>query len=1612
MAKKNKGLGNTASVSTRTFNKGMVKDLNKSLISEGAYLHARNAINNSKTGDMGVIENEPSNLLCARIPYTVIGSIHLYEDKWAIFSTDDVNSEIGLFEEDLCKYTTVVNDSCLNFKKSNLITGVARENFECEWIIYWADNLNPDRRMSIDNPPYIQIPDPNNTDPNCNVTIDSPNLDCDKIRIARTVKQPCIKIKPAGYGGELLNGSYQVAIAYLENGLRVTDYSNLSNIVSLFDHSNVNGNIEIHIDNLDENYDTYELVVLSFINNKLVAKRIGEYSTNQSDISIDRIDPSLISVPLEFLLLDIPAYEKSEAIFKNGPYLLRVAPTTKFDFNYQILANQIEAEYVVVKYPANYYRNAGVNVGYMRDEVYSFFIRWVYDTGDKTSSFHIPGRPPQGNDLTTVPSNVYGGTEYLFESTNTAGTPLPDSGTTSDGGIIFKKGRMAYWQSTEKYPDDKPEVWGNLCGDYIRHHKFPDNSIINHFEQGGQYINVLGIRFKNIPFPVDNQNNPIKGIVGYEILRGSREGNKTVLAKGLINNMGTYRNYDNNGNFETIYYQNYPYNDLRKDPFLSVSKLKNDKDNDVLGGNVQSYGGSWYKRNSFSFHSPDTQFKHPFLSAKELKIYNNHFGDTEGVFVSPYKHPRFKIINNAAFFISILVGLGLAFKKLKGEEKTIITSGNTTDTVFIPAPTGSTNAVGAGAAAAGVGTINGNIAAISASYGAGIESLLALGGFSGIAKPGNATAATSILVSNLIPGLNSSVIYEFDPVGFGLPGFLKQANSTASFLAFWGQNTDDFIELIKNFSAYRHHVTAYQSHAFYNHYSSEQVQGFKIENASYIKDRLHSFDNITINNLFRNGFIALKTTQQLPDPVITDDSRFTMGQSIGVDESNLNKHFKKGKASSHYVALKQKLRNQYGQLEGIIQVPTASCFKAWETDLSNPPNATSDIIFGGDTYIGRYTEKNTFFYFFDWLYDMPDGLEYDYLLRKMIPFPTYWMNTDDYQINDFFNGVFSGLCDDSDSPSGDIDSSGILPNSFHNFETSYNTNIDDNTNNWLCNGGISLIVKDAFMYLFNSGVRDFFVESEVNVEYRDWGDKEEERHYDPYLHTAYSELFRTDRIKILNYYKYDYSLSISRYYQAYSSVSSLHARDYDPNKAETCYTHYAKRILYSLPQQLEAKKDYWSIFLVDNYKDFTSRITTVKPVAKNGAFILFETEAPVQFLGVDTLETDLGTKITLGDGGLFKQALQNVVNTDSSYEYGSCQNRLSVINTPAGLFWISQNQGKIFQYANTLIEISAKGMKWWFEEFLPYKLLEDFPNFELTDNTVIGIGTHSIYDNNNSLLYFSKKDYKVKPEYKGLINYISNDDFEINGLPIKLGDLRYFDSASWTVSYDPKTQSWISFHDWHPSFMLPSKNSFMTILNDSIWTHNNRCDSYCNFYGVDYPFEVEVVNPTGQNVNTLKSIEYLMEVYEWADNCVDKHHVLDFNFDRAVVYNSEQVSGELRLNLKPKNDPIATLSYPRTNFNNIDILYSKEEQKYRFNQFWDITDNRGEFSNARRDIWVTEANGYIKSLNPLNLNYQKNNLERKRFRHYEASLLLKRRVSGAHNMQLKLINNKNQYSIR
>jgi len=1630
---------NTGKAESHSFDKSLEEDISGMHLSPNVWTHARNAVSNTEHGDLGELSNEQSNKFCAAAPYTIMGLIYITADRWAIFSTDEIDSEIGLFEEGLCKYTTIVNDKCLNFSKLHLITGVSKENHDCTWEIYFADSNNPDRALNIDNVPWKQTC---TTDiSGCITCVDTPDLDCDEIRLAPLITNPCFRVEKGPQSGELLNGSYFVVGAYVINEQRISDYSVPSNVQALFHHSGIAGSLEVIVESMDERFDEFELVLVQVRALKTIAKKIGIYSTRQSRISLDITDERYETIPLNLIPLRNGIVDNSDAIFQNGDYMLRCGPRDKFDFNYQPLANQISSQWVSVEYPADYYRKGGSKTNYLRDEVYPFFIRWVYDTGDKTPSFHIPGRFPRlfvvglkngtMEDAGYITGESLSGDTLLFQTLNTASLTSTPGTVLSDGGVVIAKGDMAYWQSSELYDDDTPAMWNatyvdpvtginiggttntnfDLCNRPIRHHKFPANvlagtssDVANHFNIGGSKIRIMGIEFSNIKPPVDNNGLPITNIVGYEILRGTREGNKSIIAKGIINNMRPYN--IGGGTGRTGLYPNYPYNHKGADNFI----------NSVPG----------VSPNHFTFHSPDTSFKDPFLSAKEVSTYCEFNGVVDGKFEYPDKHPKHQLITDTAFLVAMIAGVGYALIKKNGIYSTahhsarnlhlgstgqITLAGYTNGAGFWAAPgvaagNGGVPILSSVVGAATVGVTTGLLGSLEGAKQAGADIGAAITSTGSIAKDAIITLANTTQAASSLPGIMGSYTTLTTEGGTDnqMPNVLTAFSTISLFGLAMSEGGDVILRLIRALSPYQQYALQYNSHCFYNIAVPNQIGNRRhaINEALYLDTDLQDLGTLwRINNLYRGRSVALEVAGAISQCLNPDDS-----QQLVQDHSKPTKVAFTSNASSHYVGLKQRLRNQYGQLDGIIQIPATTC-------MTPIAQTTTNVIFGGDTYIGRHTEKNTMFFFYDWLHGQPDAEEFNYKEHQMIPDPKYWMDTYRYDMNEFFSGIVSSLLSFNLS---------LLPLASDKYKLD-------------CGGSspLQLIKKECYMYLFNSGVRDFFVESEVNIDLRDHGDPPYERHYDPYGFSNIFALFNSAIIKSGNYFKYDYSLSVSRLYNAVISWGHIHRRDYDPTIAEDCYVYRPNRVIYSLRQNLENKKDYWKVFLPNNYQDFKSRVTAIKPINKNGALILFENESPVQFQGVDTLQTSLDTKLTIGDGGLFSQPLQNMLNADASYEYGSCQDRLSVVNTASGIFWMSQNQGKIFQIQNGVQEISAFNNKWWLATYLPYVLTQDpmFINqpFELTDNPVAGIGCQAIYDNQSQTVYFCKKDYALKTDLLDTVTYAGADDFLVNGiLPIKLGDPLYFNKASWTISYDPKTKAWIGYHDWHPDLLMPAKNNFLSISQvgfyidalgntiqapNGIWRHNDRCDSYCNYYGIDYPFEVEYATVTPQVVNTLRSVEYFMEVYKYDNNCYDRYHVLDFNFDEAIVYNSEQCSGLLKLNLSPKNNAPEIITYPRINPINIDILYSKVEQKYRFNQFWDITDDRGEFNiAAERMIFNTEMNGYIQNLNPNNLDYNKLQTQRKKIRHYKNTVLLRRTVCGNRNMLVSLSNNKNLMSPR
>ena len=1496
---------------------GLVRDYTDGQGAEHTYTRCKNGTSVLPDGQKGTGRHtEPATLAETVVPYTLIGRIPLHGDIWWLFSTNNTISEIGEYNESTGSYITKLNDTItlaaglpgMGFKTTHLITGAARRNFDCGFDVYWSDSLNPDRMVDT----QYKYPDPwvqnCTTIAACITCVDTDKIDIEQLRLSPQFSVPCLQLSKSTGSGTLLNGSYQVALRFAINSIPCTDFVALSNIQAIFAHNNSAGAVVLSISGINTEttviFPEIEIVVVSMVNFQVQAKRLGIYSSSQQTIYIDNLDQELQNIDIKLLPVSNPIIDKSDAIYAVSSYLTRVGTYEKPEFNYQPLANNIIAKWACIEYPDDYYHKGGnngfpMNVGHMRGERYAYFIRWVYTTGDKSASYHIPGLP--------------------------SGTPATLSiggPSTGDGGVTIASGRFAGYSSTERYPDNKPLVYGPLCGQFIMHHQFPDQAtfggtVLSHYYNHGSSLNpdmrirVMGVYFDNIQPPVDINGVVIPNIQGYEILRAVRNGHEHILAKGQINNMRTY--IDSGGSFGM--FQNYPYNDLNPDKYLTDRVASIDKG--VVGDGYDGHPLTTYSNRHFSFHSPDTVFEQPYLGNGQLDVVMGMNGNSHGQFQVPYKHPMFKVLTDFdSYLTGIVSGLVVFINVLNAFSggATNLTLAATEDIPFT-SPLGVTSMPDG--LVAGTSTIS------TVEY--------------------FALSAANIILAALLAGLELAIINQ------------------------------QLSNVIKGLIPARQYAAQYNSSGWYN--IPTPLQGgaisTSIDDYSYIKGQMQSFDGFTINNLYRNRYTAIKLSNNIP-AYLGDNSRYLLtdvGNSFNWDSSH--------GIASYYAAYTVAQNAQYGQIDSAKQVPI-SCMQGISPVAGT--TYTSGVLFGGDTYINRYTEKNPFFFFNDWLVNAPTDFLYDYRNYINVPYPMFWID------NDVNTNTLLGLAHTNRRLNGPVNAS-------------------------------LFFVKTGYFYLFCNGVRDFYVESSVNVGYRDTGDTIPEMFYDPYGFQDVNQMFRSDIIKSDAIYKYDYSLSADRFINQYLSWGKCLDRDYDPILAYTCNNYYPRRLIYSLPQEEELKKDNWKVFLPNNYEDFPTRITAIKDAKQSGALILLQDQSPLILPGVLSIPSTNGGDFVTGSGQLFKQALQSMVNVDESLQFGSCQNRLAVVSTPYGTVWCSQNTGKIFQsMGGKPIDISEKGLKYDLSLYMPSQLLKQYPDYPLYDNPVHGIGMQLIYDNTNSILYICKKDYKLKSQY--LSRFILSGDTFIDNLykvPVTVGDPLYFDNCCWTLSHDMERQQFISHHDWIPSLNIPTKTHPVTTngFSGTLWRHNKVTDLFCNYYGVDYHFEIEYPVTTGFNVTTLNNIEVYLESYNYKANQVDRFHEYNGFFNECLIYNSEQATPLMIMNLKPWDDPYNTAGYPFFSSLGINTYYTKQEQKYRIAMgLRDYTLDRFQFGLGAVQLLQTQPNWMDFQLNNLYYDFNKPWNQLKQIRHFKCKVFLRKTIVGNNSMSFYFSRSNNQNSSR
>ena len=1575
-------------------NRGLNKSSDRLALEKGEYIHMLNGFPSSEGSDDPFRQNAPSNEFCCELPqgYFVIGKpVYVKERELNILCLLNPltnESEIGYFYPNECSYQTAISSDCFNFKLNYPIKGTYKIT-NCELQFYFQDGFNPDRKINLDNLPYKQ-----EIVNGCAQNVTPLQLECGQINIQNDLTPPVVKPVSVEETGALLSGAYQFAIAYANiNGNELSSYYSKTNIVPIYkDSQNIGWNkiegsapniqttksIVVEFDNIDTRYDYINLAVIKTIQGSPQYEMIATIPVGtRLYIYTGRETTKLLSI--DQLVGLYPDYINSKTLTSGNNYLIRANLSTQDEGNYQRLANLIELGWAATKIKADdasqSYKaplTTTDKTGCMRGEVYPYAVRLLFTNGKKSAVYHIAGRPPKPSDLTLItdPScNVY----ELTPSGNTCDenevTGIPywkvyDTATlnyeaTGETELecfddVYASGDFAYWESTDTYPCNT-EVWGDLAGQQIRHHKFPSNETfhihnkpynpgaapISAYNADNVYLYPIGVVLKQ-PLETYIQEALQQGLItqedadliaGYEIVRGDRTGEKSIIAKGLMYNSLQYTDKDPDDNLFNVFFPNFPFNDLNPNLYLNDS-LSNEGTFDVVTVDVT---GETYTAGDlvapvtsltpvdlyYKFGNPTTEtFTIPTTFTPDLPFEIQYSIDIKFLFPGTWTKVTAMLIRT------------FDENGIKDEYESEVTGAVTTDNLLT-------------------------------SYRKDLFTFHSPD--TSFRQPFLGT-----FLRNHVISFGACKQY-FQPVG-GHP-LIKPAPASD------GMN----------------HAVSCKSEGIYNNWISvlDADRRRQIVESGYISGNTLTTlptSGTIFNNLTRESSVILDLNCGITPPsgvnaLVEDESRQTISSdgkcgckdiiddrprdrksAYALDSSCTTDYHT---ISSYYSSIQIKIPNQYGQIDTIRYLGTGK----YLTRTNSVQDGT--IVFGGDTFITKFSlKRKTGFFDADFTNQSAFGVNYtnNYIGAK----PNYYLRNT--------GGIGKFV-------------------------------IDKNKSNLDCS--VSEANRNGWVYLYNIGIVNFYVESDVNTELRYSGENVWEKWYPSLKGTTFSKWTEqlTCPIEEDNYYYYNWN------YSKQNKEESLNppARDFQPNSA--CKNTHPRRIIYSKQSSEEESSDSWQVYPANQYYDIPSNLGDIVDVQAIDAFkILVRCEnGSLVFNAYDTLQLE-NTIVTIGTGGMFAQRPQTFGTTDAGYVGSNAKYALDI--TPVGVFFTDEERGQVILYGQNALPISDAKMTQWFANNLKSKFLQQIksiPNFNSLnkDNPFYGFGLCSTYDYRYKIWFLTKKDYVFRNSQDISNLSIGEDGILLyNNAPLNFLDEDLFEDVSWTISYFPQEQRWLSYHSFQPNTYIYGENKFFSALNDyeskvyKYWSDT----SFQKYQDILYPFELTLTTSNMGIVDILHSVEYELKTYRVTNGETnDAYFTHLFNFNEALISTDNQSSGKLILNARNKNNPFESIDYPKINTLNpsnpkIDTLYTKiEGNKFRLNQFFDIVADK----NNGQPIFLNQKNGVDKI--PNNLNYNKVNneqLRNQKFRNSWFDINFKQDQSSEYKMVMNLLLNKTLKSVR
>lgn len=528
---------------------------------------------------------------------------------------------------------------------------------------------------------------------------------------------------------------------------------------------------------------------------------------------------------------------------------------------------------------------------------------------------------------------------------------------------------------------------------------------------------------------------------------------------------------------------------------------------------------------------------------------------------------------------------------------------------------------------------------------------------------------------------------------------------------------------VDNFANMQTGVARYNKFLKADQYSDEYLRKLAVK--KYLKEGDYSVTDentgqiIKINNWLREQSAFLSTGENYPFDYSSytnyinydNNNKSSKGSNFLASEINCKLGVEASRnAASPYFSLKNYIPDQWGKTDSIKWLTTNYIFDIDDNTVCKP-------IFGGTAVISRFSWRRKAPLFRSNAVGIADKLPFMYSEYGNIAFPRFYC---DFEVGDIWTS--SGI------PFPDIKS-----------ETAFD-----------CETGR----RDFYyrppskFYLFIHGIVDFLVESEINCNFR-YGRREQKDNFYPqrqdlsvWLQEANLPMSEPNSF----FYNQSYSLGVS------NSPYKLLDKTYDKeiwrkrNNQRNAVTYSEKEV------NENDLTNPWLVYKPLNWYEFKTnngKLIDMHAIESDQFLVRFEDRTLV-LNSVDNLAERLTPQnINTGTGSMFYQRF--IESRTSDLGFNGTQNT-DIVSTEYGHITVDAKRGKILlvdqsgQVSSIISEQIGNqptNMKQWFREQLPFKILKQFPQLDI-DNKYKAIGLNMWYDDRESRVFITKKDYIAK----------------------------------------------------------------------------------------------------------------------------------------------------------------------------------------------------------------------------------------------------------------------------